>query len=45
MDLVNRLQDMGAQTNTMFELNLPQIVVVGSQSVGKSSVLQNIIGR
>jgi len=28
-----------------FDLNLPQLVVVGSQSSGKSSVLENIVGK
>lgn len=41
---VNRLQDVfatvGASSN---ELSLPQICVVGSQSSGKSSVLENVV--
>ncbi|KAK9470434.1 Dynamin central region-domain-containing protein [Dipodascopsis tothii] len=43
---VNRLQDafatLGPTTNP---IDLPQITVVGSQSSGKSSVLENIVGR
>ncbi|KAL6703728.1 Dynamin-related GTPase protein [Coniothyrium glycines] len=42
---VNRLQDLVFNTIGNDSLDLPQIVVVGSQSAGKSSVLENIVGR
>ena len=42
--LVNRLQDaFGAAGHTF--IDLPQIAVVGSQSSGKSSVLEGLVGR
>ncbi|KZP01495.1 dynamin protein dnm1 [Calocera viscosa TUFC12733] len=47
IQLVNKLQDTFANlgTSTRGELDMPQIVVVGSQSAGKSSVLETIVGR
>ena len=42
--IINKLQDVfstiGAES-----IQLPQIIVVGAQSSGKSSVLESIVGR
>ncbi|KAF8460651.1 putative vacuolar dynamin-like GTPase VpsA [Kalaharituber pfeilii] len=43
--LVNKLQDVFATVGVQPNIDLPQIAVVGSQSSGKSSVLENIVGR
>ncbi|KAM9324777.1 dynamin-3 [Gastrophryne carolinensis] len=43
--LVNRLQDAFGAIGQNFHLDLPQIAVVGGQSAGKSSVLENFVGR
>ena len=43
--LVNEIQDTFVGLGQNFSLELPQIAVVGSQSAGKSSVLENIVGR
>ncbi|KAK2589761.1 vacuolar protein sorting-associated protein 1 [Conoideocrella luteorostrata] len=45
IQLVNKLQDVFATVGVNNPIDLPQIVVVGSQSSGKSSVLENIVGR
>eukprot|EP00884_Botryococcus_braunii_P002074 jgi/Botrbrau1/11868/Bobra.126_2s0004.2 len=42
---INRLHDIFAQVSVEVKLDLPQIAVVGSQSSGKSSVLEGLVGR
>ncbi|MQM03414.1 hypothetical protein Taro_036201, partial [Colocasia esculenta] len=43
--IVNRLQDIFAQLGDASTIKLPQVAVVGSQSSGKSSVLEALVGR
>ncbi|VIO89695.1 Dynamin, putative [Brugia malayi] len=43
--IINRLQDAFAQLGTSLNFDLPQIAVVGGQSAGKSSVLENFVGK
>eukprot|EP00741_Cyanophora_paradoxa_P007100 tig00001086_g6871.t1 len=47
IQLVNRLQDVLSQVGMAPNelIDLPQIAVVGGQSSGKSSVLENFVGR
>ncbi|KAK7689034.1 vacuolar protein sorting-associated protein 1 [Cerrena zonata] len=46
VSIVNKLQDVfSAVGSSAAQIDLPQICVLGSQSSGKSSVLENIVGR
>ena len=42
---INKLHDVSSTTGTKLGLQLPQIAVVGGQSAGKSSVLENFVGN
>ncbi|CEL93330.1 unnamed protein product [Vitrella brassicaformis CCMP3155] len=43
--VINRLQDVLTSVGINTGIDLPQIAVVGAQSVGKSSVLESLVGR
>ncbi|KII89271.1 hypothetical protein PLICRDRAFT_602302 [Plicaturopsis crispa FD-325 SS-3] len=46
VSVINKLQDVfTAVGSSAAQIDLPQICVLGSQSSGKSSVLENIVGR
>jgi len=42
--LINKLQEVFSRSRVNFTVSLPQIVVIGGQSSGKSSVLESIVG-
>lgn len=45
VEVINKLQDSFANLGVSYSLDLPQIAVVGGQSAGKSSVLENFVGK
>ncbi|RWS25521.1 Dynamin-like protein, partial [Leptotrombidium deliense] len=46
IETINRIQDASSRiVGDGLKLDLPQIAVVGGQSAGKSSVLENFVGR
>ncbi|CAD7923987.1 unnamed protein product [Amoebophrya sp. A120] len=45
IEVINQLHDVFLSVGFHVEVDLPQIAVIGGQSVGKSSVLESIVGR
>jgi len=43
--IMNRMQDVFTNLGVSNKIDLPEIAVVGGQSAGKSSVLENFVGK
>ena len=45
ISLINKLQEILVISQLKFKINLPQIICVGSQSSGKTSIIESIVGK
>ena len=45
ISLINTLQEILVISQLKFKINLPQIICVGSQSSGKTSIIESIVGK
>lgn len=45
IEIVNKLQDIMSKASINCKIKLPQMVIVGSQSSGKSSIIEAIVGK
>ena len=45
INVINKLQETFSRSSIPLNVQLPQIVVVGSQSSGKSSILESLVGK
>ena len=45
ISLINKLQEILSVSQLKYKINLPQIICIGSQSSGKSSIIESIIGK
>ena len=45
ISLINKLQEILVISQLKFKINLPQIICVGAQSSGKTSIIESIVGK
>lgn len=45
IEIVNKLQEIMAKASVNCKIKLPQMVIVGAQSSGKSSIIEAIVGK
>ena len=45
ISLINKLQEILVVSQLKFKINLPQIICVGAQSSGKTSIIESIVGK
>ena len=45
VNLINKLQEIVSFSKLKYKINLPQIICVGAQSSGKTSIIESIVGK